>query len=329
MNKRRRIVLALGTGVLVPFTTHAQGRTFRIAVLAAESLEARQPLLDIFVRAMRDLGYVEGKNAAFDARYANNDTTRLDALAAELVAQTPDVIVVPNGVAVLAAAKAVAQANRTTPIVFAGWASPLGSGLVASLARPGGNVTGLSNIAVELAAKQLQLLKEAVPKSARVVVFVDSATSSANDFFSAVARAAKALGVQLMSAELRKEDEAETTIALIRKWGADSIYVQNNPTNFNNRRVLVQIAEKTRLPAIYGNNVYTNIGGLISYSSDDKLRWRQTATYVDKILKGAKPGDLPIELPSKFELVINLKTAKTLGIKFPQSIMVQATLVIE
>ncbi len=306
-----------------------QARVYRIGILASDSLETRGPLVEIFIRAMREYGYVQGKNIVFEPRYANGDIARLSELANELVGRNLDVIVVPNSVAVLAVARAAEQAKRAVPIVAAAWGNPLASGLVASLARPGGNVTGLSNIATELAGKQLQLLKEAIPKISRIAVFVDSTSKTAAATADEVERAAKALGMQVLSVELRSGGDVEQVEGAMRKWRADAMFVLNNPINFNSRKLLVQIAEKNRLPAIYGTDSYTDAGGLISYGSDDKFRWRQSATFVDKILKGTKPGDIPVELPTKFELVINMKTAKALGITIPQSLLVRADRVIE
>jgi len=332
MSKRRKLVIALSAGALAaPFAAIAQQqpRIFRVGILATDSLETRRPTVEILIRTMHELGYVEGKNIVFEARYANGDTARLSALATELAGLNLDVIVVPNGLATQAAARATEQAKRTIPIVFAGWAAPVGSGLVASLARPGGHVTGMTNITVELTGKQLQLLKEAFPKISQVAVFVDSTTSAAAAYWGEVERAAKALGLQTLSLEMRGVDDMERSVASLRNWRADSMLVLNTPINQNNRRLLVQIAERTRLPAMYGNDQYSNIGGLISYGSDDKVRWQKSATFVDKILKGAKPADLPIEQPTTFELVINLKTAKALGLSLPNSIMLQANKVIE
>jgi putative ABC transport system substrate-binding protein len=184
--------------------------------------------------------------------------------------------------------------------------------------------------ALELAGKQLQLLKNAFPKSSRLVAFVGLTTARLGPrYLNEIERAAKALGMQTLPLEVRGSDDVERNAALMRKWRADSIFVATNPQNFNNRKLLVQIAQMTRLPAVYGQDVYTESGGLMSYGSNDRTRWRQTATFVDKILKGARPGDLPIEIPTKFDLVINLKTAKALGATFPQSVLAQADRVIE
>jgi putative ABC transport system substrate-binding protein len=253
----------------------------------------------------------------------------LSAFAAELAALNPDVIVAPNGVATAAAARATAAAKREIPIVFAAWSDPVASGLAKSLAHPGGNVTGLSNTSVQLAGKQLQLLQTAFPKISRVAVFIDMATSTTAFFKEEVESAAKALRLQTLFLEMRSKAVFEKNIALIREWRADAIFVHNAPSNSFNRPLMVQIAEQTRLPAMYGNDLYTDIGGLMSYGSDDKLRWLQIATYVDKILRGARAGDLPIDLPTKFDFVINLKTARALGVTIPPSILARANKLIE
>ena len=207
--------------------------------------------------------------------------------------------------------------------------APVGSGLVASLAHPGGSATGLTNITIELEGKQLQLLKQAVPRSSRLAVFIDSDARTRDARFEERERIAEALGMQTLSLELRGGDDVDRNVASLRKWGADSIFVENAPSTFNNRKLLVHIARITQLPAMNGNDVYADIGGLMSYGSDDKWRWSRAATFVDKILKGARPGDLPIERPTQFNLVINLKTANALGVAIPQSILLQADRVIE
>jgi putative tryptophan/tyrosine transport system substrate-binding protein len=279
MSKRRTLIVALGTGVfLAPVTSlpQQQKKVYRIGILASDSLETRGPSVEIFIRAMRELGYVEGRNILYEARYAGGDFARLDALGAELAGQNLDVIVVPNGRSVEAAARAADLAKRPVPVVFSSWAEPLRSGRVASLARPGGNVTGVTNVTLELAGKQLQLLKDAVPKISRIAAFVDLTLS--RNYFDEVERAGKALGMQTLLVDVRSRDDVEPNVAVLRKWGADSIFVANNPTNFNNRKLLVQIfragfashprlgrafrvAQMTRLPAVYGNDVYAETVG--------------------------------------------------------------------
>jgi putative ABC transport system substrate-binding protein len=306
-----------------------QAGVFRVGILATDSFESRRALVEVFVGAMRELGYVEGRNIVYEGRYASGDTARLSALAAELVRLNPHVMVVSNSLAVEAAARAAEEIKSQVPIVFSGWGTPTATRFVASLARPGGNVTGLTNVNVELAGKQLQLLKEAFPRISRLAVFVDSTTLGAQRYLGEIQRAAKVFGVQTLPVEVRGVDDMDRSVAMLRRWGADSMFIANNPVNSNNRKLLVEIAALTKLPAMYANAAYAEIGGLMSYASDDKVRWRQLATYVDKILKGARAGDLPIESPTKFELVINLKTAKALGVTIPQAVLLRADRVIE
>jgi len=328
MNRRRKLVVALGVGALsAPLGSFSQqqSKVWRIGVLTPDTLESRRPLVEAFKLAMRELGYVDGKNVIYEPRYANGDPARLSALAAELGGQGFDVIVVSNSLAAVAAAKA----TRTIPVVFTSVADPIASGVAVSLARPGGNVTGLTNVTIELAAKQLQLLKEAFPNISRVAIFVDTAVSVATAYSEEAKRVAKALGMQAFATEVRNSEDVGKNVGLLSNWRADAMFVLNNPTNFNNRKLLIQIAGEARLPAIYGSDAYTESGGLMSYGSGEKARWQQAARFVDKILKGAKPADLPIEQPTVFELVVNLKTAKALGVTIPQAVLLRADRVIE
>jgi putative ABC transport system substrate-binding protein len=211
--------------------------------------------------------------------------------------------------------------------VFTSVADPIASGVAVSLARPGGNVTGLTNVTIELAAKQLQLLKEAFPNISRVAIFVDTRSPLRPPIVKKQTRRQRAWHAGIC-AEVRNSEDVEKNVGL-SNWRADSMFVLNNPTNFNNRKRLIQIAGEVHLPAIYGSDSYAESGGLMSYGSNDNARWQQGARFVDKILRGAKPADLPVEQPTIFELVINLKTAKALGLKIPQSIVLRADRVIQ
>jgi putative ABC transport system substrate-binding protein len=331
MNKRRKMLAALAGACAAPGLSCAQPRQTvkRVGVLASDSFETRGASVAVFIQAMRDLGYVDRGNIVYDVRYANSDRAQLSAMAVELARQM-DVIVVPNDFTVQAVSNAAEQTKRQVSIVFAGSSAPIRAGVAASLARPGGNVTGVTNFTHELAGKQLQLLRDISPAIARVAVFLDfDNVRLAPLYLAEVQAAAKALAMETLTVEVRGGEDVERNTALLRKWRADSIFVANQSRNFSNRKVLVRIAELARLPAIYGNDVYAEMGGLISYGSNDRIRWRQTATFVDKILKGARPGELPIEIPTKFDLVINLKTAKALGVTIPQSVLAQADKVIE
>jgi len=333
MNKRRKVVVTLGTSLLqLPLTAFAQQpkKPYRIGILAADSVATRAPNIESFVAAMHGLGYVEGENVLYEKRFADGDSARLAALAAEIASLKLDVVVVPNDRVLQAAARATEQAKHLIPIVFAGSASPLGDGRVASLARPSGYVTGVTNFTHEVAGKQLQLLKDSFPKISRLAMFLDVENGRLGPvYLEMVERAGKELNMQTLRLEVKGGDDVERNVGLLRAWKADSMFVANQPPNFFHRRSVVQIANIARLPAIYGNDVYTRIGGLISYGSNDNVRWRQIAKFVDKILRGARAGDLPIEIPTKFDLIINLKTARTLGLTFPRSILAQADLIIE
>jgi putative ABC transport system substrate-binding protein len=277
-------------------------------------------------QGLRELGYVEGKNVVIERRLAEGDVTRLDALAAELVRQKPDVIFAPNSISVEAAKKAAG----TIPIVFSIAGDPVGSRFVTSLAHPGGNITGTSNIPQELSAKRLQLLKEAVPKIARVAVFDDKTSSYVSRIqVEEAKRAAKVLGMEVLVTRITVRNDFEPVSAQLRKWRADSILIVSAPTNTFNRKLLVEFTAKMRLPAIYADNPYAEAGGLITYGPSTAALYHRAATYVDKILKGAKPGDIPVEQPTQFQLVVNQKTAKSLGINIPGTVLVRADKVIE
>ena len=259
-----------------------------------------------------------------ERRYPESGADRLPSYAADLVRLGVDVIFAPNTVAAIAAK----QATAAIPIVFAVAPDPVGSGLVASLSRPGANITGTSSIATELSAKRLQILKEAFPKISRVAVFI-SGERIVNVHLAEVQRAAKALRIDILSTQIQHRAEFEPELAKLRKWRADSVYVIQSSTNFNNRELLVEFAAKTRLPAIFPYEESVELGGLLSYGTSFDALYRRAATYVDKIIRGAKPVDLPVEQPTIFELVVNKKTATALGIKFPNSILVRVTKVIE
>lgn len=329
MNKRRKLVIALGAGALTaPFASFAQqkGKVWHVGILASGSSASAGHLYDAFTQGLRELGYVEGKNISIERRFAEGNVDRLPALAAELVQAKVDVIFAPNSVAVQAA-KRVAGA---IPIVFASVDDPVASDFVVSLARPGRNITGLSNIQHELSAKRLQLLKETFPKISRVAVFISPSEPISAVQFAEVRRAAQVLGMEILSIEVRNRDDFDQALAQLRKGHADSMFSLDTGINFHNRRLLVELAARGRLPAIFPAGDFVESGGLLSYATiSGEAQFRRAASYVDKILRGAKPADLPVQQPTKFELVINMKTAKALGIKFPNAILVRATKVIE
>jgi len=285
-------------------------------------------LREAFRQGLRDLGYVEGRNVVIEYRSAEDKLERLPALAVELVALKVDVIVAPNTPAALAAR----QATRTIPIVFAVAADPVTSGLVTSLARPGGNVTGLSLLGPELLGKCLEQLKHAVPGVSRVAYLWQPGALDERQEKDRLQRAdvaARALGVRLQVVEARGPEDFDRAFLDMTRARAGALTVLGGAMLFTERRRLVDLAAKHRLPAVYSWREFVDAGGLMSYGPDLADSLRRAATYVDKILKGAKPADLPVEQPTKFELVINLKTAKALGLTIPQSVLGRADQVIE
>jgi putative tryptophan/tyrosine transport system substrate-binding protein len=283
---------------------------------------------EAFRQGLRDLGYVEGRNVVIEYRDAEGKFERLPPLAAELVALKVDVIVAPNTLAALA----VKQATRTLPIVFAVAADPVTSGLVTSLARPGGNVTGLSILSPELVGKGLERLKEAVPGVSRVAVLwqpgaVGERTERA--MLKEAEVAARTLGMRPQFIEARGPADFDGAFAEMTRARAGALTVLASTMFTLERRRLVDLAAKNRLPAVYISRESVDAGGLMSYGANLADNYRRAATYVDKILKGARPGDLPVEQPTKFDLVINLKTAKALGLKIPQSLLVRADEIIQ
>ena len=278
-----------------------------------------------FFQGLRDLGYVEGKNILFEGRWYGERTERLPALAAELVRLKVDVIVA--GAA--PAPEAAQRATSTIPIVFTSHPDPVGSGLVSSLARPGRNVTGLSSLTRELVGKQLQLLKEALPGISRVAL-LSNPTVPSNALLAKEAEvAARSLKVQLQVLEARAPGDFASAFSAMRKDRAGALIVLTSSMFFAERSRIAELAAQNRLPSLYGSKEWAEAGGLMTYGTSPRESWRRAATYVDKILKGAKPGDLPIEQPTKFEVVINLKTAKALGLTIPQSLLQRADQVIE
>ena len=278
-----------------------------------------------FVQALRELGYLEGQNLAIEYRYAEGKIDRLPDLAAELVRLRVDLIVTLGYLA----AHAAKQATATIPIVFMGAGDPIGTGLVASLARPGENVTGVSLQETELSAKRLELLKEAVPRLSRVAVLWNTADLGMSLRFREVQVAARVLGVALQPLGVRDPSDFDGAFSAMTRERPNALFVVSDALTIINRRRILDFAAKSRLPAIYESSSYVNDGGLMSYGPRVPDMWRRAASYVDKILKGAKPTDLPVEQPTRFELVINLKTARALGLTIPPSILVRADQVIQ
>ena len=300
----------------------------RIGYLSARDPATESTRSEAIRLALRELGYIEGQNIAIEYRYAEGKPDRFPELAAELVRLKVDIIVVPGGDAPIRAAK---NATKTIPIVMTGaGVDPVEAGLVESLARPGGNVTGLTNLSAELGGKRLELLKEAVPKLARVAVLYDPANpASLREVKEVLPVAARALGLTIQPWEVRAADGFEKVFAALNKQRPDGLYVPGGALMIANQKRIVGFALKSRLPSVYGSRESVDAGGLMSYGADLADSYRRVAYYVDRILKGAKPADLPVEQPTKFELVINLKTAKQIGVTIPQAVLYRADKVIK
>ena len=278
--------------------------------------------------ALRERGHIEGQNIAIEYRYSEGKIDRAPELLAELVRLKVDIIVVAGGTPWVRAAK---NATKTIPVVMVGGGSdPVGAGLVESLARPGGNVTGITNLTGELGGKRLELFKEAVPKVARVAVLYDpAAPSPVLEVKEVLPVAARALGLTVRSWEVRATDGFERVFAALNKERPDGLYVTSGTLMNANQKRIVGFALKSRLPSVYTVRAAVDAGGLMSYGADQADSYRRVAYFVDRILKGAKPADLPVEQPTKFELVINLKTAKQIGLTIPPEVLARATKLIK
>jgi putative ABC transport system substrate-binding protein len=322
----RVICLALASGlVAAPPAAGAQqpARTARIGVLQPGA--PPEPLLEAFREALRDLGYAEGRDVVLEVRWAEGRLGRLPDLAAELVGLKVDVLTTLSTPAALAAQKATA----TIPIVFTGVGDPVGTGIVASLARPGGNITGISLLATELAGKRLELLKEIVPGVSRVAMLWNDTNPSMVLRARETHAAAAKLGVTIQSLGVHDLTDFAPAFTAIVRGRATALVTLVDPFTRQHRKRIVDFADQRRLPAIYETREFVDSGGLMAYGPSLAAMQRRAAAYVDKILKGAKPADLPVEQPMRFELVVNLKTARALGLTIPQSILVRADQVIQ
>src|SRR5262245_40293161 len=327
MMKRRRFLQSGCLGLLVgPVAAVAQpSRSPRsvgvlLALLSPDSKEAQA-----FRQGLRDAGYAEGRDVSIEWRWANGDYARLPKLAAELVGRKVDVIVAD----ITAATQEAKRATSTIPIVMAVVADPVGSGLVPNLAHPGGNVTGLSIMLVELSVKRLQLLKETIPTLPRVGVVWNPTTPWHTRAVENLKGAAGTLGVELSFATVRAPEEIGPAVGALSRAHVQAVFVVDGPPIFTHRTTFLRLASQARLPVISGERQYPDEGGLISFGPNYEDQMLRSALYVDKILKGAKPGELPVEQPTKFTLVINLKTAKALGLTIPPSLLARADEVIE
>ena len=329
MNRRAFIALA-GGGVAWPLAAGAQPATkvYRIGLLGGSPPTARDAsgrLWEYFFHGLREMGYVDGQNIVVEGRWYGEQTERLPSLATELVRAKVDVIVA--GAA--PAPEGARRATSTIPIVMASHPDPVGSGLVVSLAKPGGNVTGLSALAAELVGKQLELLKEVVPEISRVAVLRNPTVPSQTLNLREAEVAARSLAVQLQVLEARAPSDFTKAFAAMTRERAGELIVFGSSMFFAERSRIAELAAQSWLPAINVVKEYAEVGGLMAYGPSLRDNWRRAASYVDKILKGAKPADLPVQQPIKFELVINLNTAKALGLTIPPTLLARADEVIE
>jgi putative ABC transport system substrate-binding protein len=320
------LAIFLSALILVPpsfIQAQQAAKIHRIGILISSSASVYLPRVEALRRRLRELGYVEGKNIVIEYRYAEGKRERLPDLAAELVRLKVDVIVT-TGTGILAAKKA----SATMPIVFAAANDPVGAGYVSSLARPGGNITGLSLMSPDLDGKRLELLKEAFPKIARVAFLWEPSASRGNLPLTEMEAAAKALGVKLQSLEVRSLDDFESAFARAKRDGAQALIMTPGLLVNTQQRQVLDFAAKNRLPAMYPDSEFVEAGGLMSYGPNQADLWRRAADFVDKILKGTKPAEIPVEQPMKFEFVISLIAAKQIGVTVEPNVLVRADRVI-
>jgi len=330
MNNRRKLVIAIGAGALAgPLRSFAQqqSKIWRVGVLSARRSPASLELdyYGAFPRRMSELGYIEAKNLIIEWRFANGDYEVLPRMAAELLKLKPDVILAlgPPG------AFAAQRATTTIPIVFVVSADPVAAGLVKSLAQPGGNITGLSNLAADLSPKHLEMLVTFVPKLSRVAIMLNPANSAHATALEDVKQAAQKSGIKAVSVTAQTPDEIETAFSTMVRYKAGAVIVALDPLFIQQVPQIAGLATTHRLPSIFPNREYAEAGGLMSYGQNQIDIYRRAADYVDRIFKGGKPGDLPVEQPTKLELLINSKAAQTLGLTIPPSLRIRADKVIE
>jgi len=323
VKRRAFISLVVGAAAAWPLAARAQQgeRMWRIGVLAG--YERHLPELEAFRKQLQELGYVEGKNLVIDWRYSDEGSARLSRLAEELVALHPDVLV-SIATPATAAMKAVAGG---IPIVFANVGDPVATGFVASLAQPRGNLTGQSNVARDLSGKRLELLKEIIPTSSTVAVTWNPTNSAVRLAWQETQDAALLLGIQLVSIEVRTVSDIISAFDIAKQEDCHGLIVLPDPLTASHRSAIIALAAKARMPTVYGYREFVDEGGLLAYGPNYRDLYRRAAIYVDKILKGAKPADLPVEQPTTFDLVVNLKTAQALGLTLPSSLLVRAEVV--
>lgn len=323
--KRREFITLLGGATAWPLVARAQGRIPRVGFMGNSTAALEVNLVNSFREGLRELGYEEGRNIAIEYRWADGRYERFAALVAELIAAKVDVIVTAGTPAALA----VKKATSTVPLVMVAVGDPVGTGLVPSLARPDGNLTGLSSVAPDLEGKRLELLREIVPSVSRIAVFINSANPFHATSMRQAQSAGKTLGVKVQQYDIRKSEDLDGAFAAIRKERPDALLILADRVFLHNRERIVDFTEEQRLPNVSAYKEVVEAGGLMSYGPSYEDMHKRAAIYVNKILKGAKPGNLPIEQPTKFTLVVNLKAAKALGISMPPAVLSRADDVIE
>ena len=328
--KRRAFITLLGGASAWPLAARAQQgeRMRRIGVLMASAADdsENQARMAAFLQGLAQLGWTDGRNVLIDTRWATTNADDLRRHTAELAALAPDVLVAATGTATAAP---LLQATRTVPIVFVLVIDPVGAGFVASLARPGGNATGFTAFEYGVSGKWLELLKEVAPGVTRVAVLRDPAVASGIGQFAAVQAVAPSLGVELSPVDTRDAPEIERAVTVFARSGNSGLIVTPSPVASRHRELIIALAARHKLPAVYGFRFYVTTGGLISYGPDPIDQYRRAAGYVDRILKGEKPAALPVQAPTKYELAINLKTAKVLDLDIPANLLARASEVIE
>ena len=326
MITRRNLLIGLGAASLgAPLKSLAQSKTFRIGFLGPVSASSYASRIAAFRQALRELGYVEGKNITIEERWADGKYERLPGLAEELVKLKVDLIVTST----TPPSRAAQHSTRTIPIVMVSVSDPVGSGLVASLARPGGYITGVANLVGDTTEKQFDLLVATAPKLSRIAVLSNPDNQAMQGLIKKVQESAYKIGARVFLVQARTPEEIDRAFSVMTQQGAKALIVLAEPLFFQQLTQVVNLASKARLPAIYNARQYVEAGGLMSYGSNNEEVHRYAARYVDRILKGAKPSDMPVEQLSAMELTINKKTAKTLGITFPREVLVLADKVIE
>ena len=317
--KRREFITLLGGAAALPLAASAQqfGKVFRIGFLSSYSAEGGKDLLACLVGGLRELGWVDGRNILFDYRWSGGAATPLPALAAELVRLNPDLIVVSS----TPGAQAVRQATQEVPAVFVAVSDPVASGIVTSLARPGGNLTGVSNFLPATTGKLLELLKAAAASAVRFAVLRDPNNAGKQLEVRGLQVLGRNLGVSIEAVDVRAPDDIEPAFSNLNRMGAEALITLVDGVTMSSRYRIAELAMKNRLPTIFQVRDFVDAGGLMSYGLNYCQHWRSAAPYVDRILKGSKPADLPVQQPTKFELIINLKTAKVIGLNVPPTLL--------